>query len=239
MSAAVLISLLLLSTLAGPATGDPTDPTAPDTALREGNRLFTEGDLEAALAAYAAGWAGGEAESDPLLAYNLGTTALHLGRLPEALLWYRRAEAASSAVDPWLRDNLEIVRRSLAPSREAALAWAAVLEGGRWLAVGGVVLAWVTLGLLVLPRPAFRQPAAVVATLSCLAFLAGVALEARGPRAAVLLAACPGTDLTAGSEVWVLEEDGAWRVLGNRGERGERGKRNALCPARAVGLVDP
>src|SRR5262245_59538298 len=93
--------LLLLLGMAAPHP--PSDAAA---ALREGNRRFHAGDLEEAMEAYAAGYDG----ADPLLAYNLGTTAHHLDRLPEALLWYRRAIASDSggAGNPWLRDNLRL-----------------------------------------------------------------------------------------------------------------------------------
>jgi hypothetical protein len=231
---AALTGLVLLSVLAGLATGDPTDPSL---ALREGNRLFEQGEMEAALTAYAAGWQDGDGESDALLAYNLGTTALHLGRLPEALLWYRRAEAAAAAEDPWLRDNLEIVRRSLtaAPGEAPGSAWAvwAVWMGApRWLTIAGVVLAWAALALLVLPGRLRRRPAAAAAVFACAAFLAGLLLDRYGPRAAVLLAPCPGAGRPAGSEVWVLRAgEDTWRVLGD----GE----DSRCSAAGVGLVNP
>jgi len=228
---AALTGLVLLGVLAGLAAGDPTDPAL---ALSEGNRLFGQGEMEAALAAYAAGWQEGRGREDALLAYNLGTTALHLGRLPEALLWYRRAEAAASGEDPWLRDNLEIVRRSLssAPGDPPRFALAFSAAAGRWLAIGGVALAWTALGLLALPGRFRRGPAAAIAALSCAAFLAGLLLDRHGPRAAVLLAPCPEAGRPAGSEVWVLPAGAeAWRIVGADG--------SPSCPEAAVGLVKP
>lgn len=225
--------VLSFAALLGAAPRDPfaaVDLTRPDVALEEGNRLFREGDLEEALAAYAAGYGRGARDLDPLLSYNLGVTAHHLGHLPEALLWYRRAEAAGSE-DPWLRDNLELVRRALGPPPDSgSSAWGAWVERSRWLVLAGVILAWGTLALLVVrPRGLWLAP---VALASCALFAAGILLETRGPRAAVLLAGCPEGEggLPAGTEVWVLADGGGWRVLG--GDRGVR------CPASAVGLVE-
>lgn len=224
---------LSFAALLGAAPRDPfaaVDLTRPDVALEEGNRLFREGDLEEALAAYAAGYGRGDGNLDPLLSYNLGVTAHHLGHLPEALLWYRRAEAAGSE-DPWLRDNLDLVRRALGtPPEDVASTWGTWVERSRWLVLAGVILAWGTLALLILrPRGLWLAPAAL---LSCAAFGAGILLEVRGPRAAVLLAGCPEGEggLPAGTEVWVLADGGGWRVLG-----GDQGLR---CPASAVGLVE-
>ncbi|HYO15615.1 MAG TPA: tetratricopeptide repeat protein [Thermoanaerobaculia bacterium] len=224
---------LSFAALLGAGPRDPfaaVDLTRPDVALEEGNRLFREGDLEEALAAYAAGYGRGDPDLDPLLSYNLGVTAHHLGHLPEALLWYRRAEAAGSE-DPWLRDNLELVRRALGtPPEGVPSAWGSWVERSRWLVLAGVVLAWGTLALLVV-RPRLRL-VAPTALLSCTVFTAGLLLDLRGPRAAVLLAGCPEGEggLPAGTEVWVLADGEGWRVLGD-----ERGLR---CPAGTVGLVD-
>jgi tetratricopeptide (TPR) repeat protein len=223
---------LSLAALLTAASRDPfaaVDLTRPSTALEEGNRLFREGDLEAALAAYAAGYGRGDPELDPVFAYNLGATAHHLGRLPEALLWYRRAQSAGDE-DPWLRDNLDLVRRALGtPPGGVPSAWGFWAETSRWLLLAGVVLAWGTLGLLLLrPRRRLLAPAAL---LSCGAFAAGLLLDLRGPRAAVLLQGCPEEEdaLPAGSEVWVLPAEGGWRVLGQ--------DRDVRCPREAVGLV--
>ena len=202
--------------------------TSPQEALREGNRLFEQGDLEAALDAYAAGWNG---PPDPVLAYNLGATAHHLGRMPEAVLWYRRAEAASLD-EPWLRENLGIARRALGvPPEGPRSAWDLWARSGRWLALSGVVLAWAALALLLA-----RRRVAPVALLAGLTFASGIVLSLRGPQAAVLLEDCPAEapGLAAGSEVWVTPAgDGTWRVLGGVG-----GPSGLLCPGPAVGLVD-
>jgi hypothetical protein len=204
----------------------------PEEALRAGNRLFEAGDLEAALEAYAAGWGAASTPSDPLLAYNLGATAHHLGRIPEAVLWYRRAEAAALD-DPWLRENLAIARRSLGmPPEGPRSPWGLWARGGRWLALAGVILAWAALALLLA-----RRRAAPVALLAGVTFAAGLLLALRGPRAAVLLEDCSAReelpqDLPAGSEVWVTPDgNGGWRVLG--------GPRGLRCPGPAVGLVVP
>lgn len=226
----VLLSFFLVS--AGMAPRDPfaaADRTEPDLALREGNRLFEEGELEEAMAAYAAGYGRGASEIDPLLAYNLGTTAHHLGRLPEALLWYRRAQAAAHD-DPWLRENLNLLRRSLGAPDGPAPLWAAGARAGRWLSVAGVVLAWVALALFALRRG--RGLLVPIALLSCATFAGGFLLDRKGPRTGVLLETCPaGQDgLPAGTEVVVLPDGPGFRLLGHSGLR---------CPGEVIGLVEP
>jgi tetratricopeptide (TPR) repeat protein len=227
MTAGHLFALLsLFLVFAGMAPADPTDP---DVALREGNRLFEEGELEEAMTVYAAGYGRGDSGADPLLAYNLGTTAHHLGRLPEALLWYRRAQAAAHD-DPWLQENLDLLRRSLGAGEGPAPLWAYGAKAGRWLAMAGVVLAWVALALLALGRR--RGLLAAVALLACAAFAGGFLLDRKGPRAGVLLETCPAGKggLPAGTEVVVLPDGAGFRVLGHAGLR---------CPAERIGLVEP
>lgn len=211
----------------------PVGALDPETALAEGNRRFESDEVEMALAAYARGYAGGGSRADGLLAYNAGTCALHLGRLPEALLWYRRAQAAGLD-DPWLRDNLAMTRRALGERPEAPLSPGGWLARRRWLAAAGVALAWVALALLIPGRRLPRGLLPLLALLGCAAFAAGMLPGRFGPRAAVLLAACParGQGLPVGSEVWVRPaEGGGWRIVGAGG--GPR------CPAEAVGVVAP
>jgi hypothetical protein len=205
----------------------------PEAALAEGNRRFADDDVEGALAAYARGYAGDGSPADGVLAYNAGTCALRLGRLPEALLWYRRAEAVTPR-DPWLRDNLVITRQALGIQPAEEPAWGAWPGKRRGLVLAGVALAWATAILLAFVR---RLPAGLLgllALLSCAAFAAGTLLDRFGPHAAVLLAACParGSGLPAGSEVWVRPAGPqGWHVFGEHRQR--------RCPAAAVGLVDP
>jgi tetratricopeptide (TPR) repeat protein len=226
---------LSLAALLGAAPRDPfavVDTSQPAAALEEGNRLFREGDLEEAMVAYAAGHGRENSDLDPLLAYNLGAAAHHLGRLPEALLWYRRAEAGGSE-DPWLRDNLELVRRDLGvPPEGVSSTWGFWVEKSRWISLAGVALAWGTLGLLLFRRRPRLRLAAPAALLSCAVFAAGLLLELRGPRAAVLLEGCPPGEagLTPGTEVWVLADGEGWRILGDG--------RRLRCPASAVGIVE-
>ncbi len=223
-------AVLFLLLLAGPAASADTHPA--DLALDEGNRLFEADEIEAALEAYARGWTGDGSRADGILAYNTGTCALHLGRLPEALLWYRRAEVAIPG-DPWLRDNLAHTHHALGgdPAMEdlpsSSSSWS------RPLAFAGVALAWTTFLLVVLARRPSRGLLALLALLACASFAAGIAgmLPGRfGPRAAVLLLPCGG--LPAGSEVRVRALDGGgWRIVG----QGDR----LRCPAEGVGLVGP
>lgn len=226
MKVPLLLPLLLGLTAPIP----PPDSTA---ALREGNRRFHAGDLEGAMAAYASGYDG----SDPLLAYNLGAAAHHLERLPEALLWYRRAEAAGPVDDPWLRENLELVRgqlRGAGAREETGTAWSFWMSHHRRLVWIGLLLAWAALPAVLLPRtPRVRRAAVVTVALAAgIPFATGLWLGRSGPRAAVLLKDCTGPSgaLPAGSEVRVFPADGrGWRVPGT----------GFVCPNGAVGLVEP
>ncbi len=229
-SFALLLPLLILPVL---ATAAPAAPAASREALRKGNRLYRQGNLEGAVAAYRIGAKPSEPGGvDPLLAYNLATALHHLGRLPEAVLWYRRA-ATGLGNDPWLDENLsraraELGARRLGPPRllapalrhpwlvdalAAACAWAGLLltlagstrgRGGRSRRLAGSLLA---VGLAL--------------------WVSGLAISRLGPRPAVLLDTCG--ELPAGSEVWVTPAGARFRVIGS----GED------CEGAAVGLVRP
>jgi hypothetical protein len=234
MRAAGTVLLILFAGLAAPTA-------SPDTALTQGNRLFERDDVEGALAAYERGWRGDGSRADGVLAgvlaYNAGTCALRLGRLPEALLWYRRAETAIPG-DPWLRDNLAHTRQALGDPPVEAVSFRGVRE--RWLpgrfpfAALGVALSWVALVLILLVRHPPRGLLAFAALLACGCFAAGMLFpERNGPNAAVLLAPCPAKGgLPAGSEVRVRPLDGGgWRIVGH----GD----SPSCPPEAVGLIGP
>ena len=116
-AAAVWLLALAVVTAAGAAQDAPDSSTGesaafaqPDSraALNEGNRRFRDGQIEAAVEAYLRGYS--PAAPHPTLLYNLGTALHHLDRLPEAILWYRRAAESD---DLWLKDNLLLARRSL------------------------------------------------------------------------------------------------------------------------------
>ncbi len=224
-----VIVLLLLS-------GAPDGAAAQSAiALETGSRLFLEDDLEGALEAYGDGWSGSGSLEDAALAYNAGTAALRLGRLPEALLWLRRAETAAPD-DPWVRDNLAMARATLGlPPAEPPWPWSAWARYGPWAALGGIVLAWTACGLLALGRRPQPGWLAAFAVLSLTVFVAGLAAGRIGPRPAVLLEPCPAAPaakdgLPAGSEVWVRPAQEGWGVEGRNG---------LLCPGPAIGLVAP
>jgi hypothetical protein len=231
MRAAGAAAVLFLI-LAGLAAS--TDPNPADTALAEGNRRFERDEIEAALEAYARGWKGDGSRTDGILAgvlaYNAGTCALRLGRLPEALLWYRRAETAIPG-DPWLRDNLDHTRRALGDPPVEAPAWGKWLSSRILFAVLGVALSWAGLLLILLVRHPPRGLLALLALLACGCFVAGMLPERAGPSGdAVLLLPCG--NLPAGSEVWVRPLDGGgWGIVGPRD--------SPRCPAEAVGLIGP
>lgn len=217
MMRSVALVPLLLAALVGPA----------NEALQQGNRLFREQDYEGAMASWAAGY---RRQGDPLLAYNVGTAAHQLGHLPEAVLWYRRAEAGMAG-DRWLRDNLELARRELRKKGvseiEPAGFWALWIRSAGPLKLAGAALAWAALGCLWVRPPAARRALlAALAALSCAAFAAGALIPARP---AVVLEDCPEGP-PAGSEVWVVpRRAGDWRVLGPSPLLG--------CPAGAVAVI--
>lgn len=256
MRAICLLAILAL----GPGPAEIGFAAHPEAALAEGDRLVRDGRLEEAFAVYAAAYQGDnvpENETDAVLAYNLGAVAHRLGRLPEAVLWYRRA-AAELPDDQPLRENLELARRDLeslgVPPADPPGAWAFWLDHRRELILAGIALAWAALPLLAL-RPRLRPRVLMpVAALSCLSFGAGVAVPRLAPRPAVLLQPCPPGEappgqpapaptassaptaspaLPAGSEIWVTAvtstEAGTWWVVGPEG---------LSCPESAVGLVE-
>ncbi len=228
-------------------------PEASRSALEEGNRLFHEGRFEEAVAAYLEGNSTGTPH--PTLLYNLGTALHHAGRLPEAILWYRRAVAAGRAPrfdfagdgsrsgsageaprlwhsdDPWLEENLWLARRSLG-SRvlpPAGLAgWLAERTGG--VRSVAIAIAWLTLAWAVV-RPRTPVSRIVAAAIAAVAIYGGAAaIERWGPRPAVLLEDCltDAGELPAGTEAWVLPADGDWSISGTAGH---------TCPTNAIGLV--
>lgn len=212
-------------------TADAVRTTDP---LREGNRLFRRGDPAGAVDAYRA--AGPEAlREDPVLAYNLGTALHRLGRLPEAVVWYRRARRLPGH-DPWLESNLERARATLAAPHlpPPTLLRPFLLHPGL-LQTAAVLASWAALilaarsirgGFPVGPRAAFVLLIAGAALWS-----AQAAIEAFGPRPAVLTEPCDHS-LPAGSEVWASPAgpgpDAPWTVYG--ADEPRRCAREALTP---------
>lgn len=214
---------------AGLATAIPPEGTAdPDAALQEGNRLFRNGRLEEAVEAYRAGYLA--TDPDPTLLYNLATALHNLGRLPEAVLWYRRATGSE---DPWLEENLRLARRSLGVQAlppggtfGRLKPWTAEM---RWTAVG---LAWIGLVLLALRSRLPVWPSIAAAVLAAVLYAGALGVDRWGPRPAVLLQVCETAagSLPAGTEAWVrLLDDGRYLVPGT----------GFVCPAAAVELVFP
>lgn len=196
MKALCLLALLTMPA-ALPTLAELGFAANPEAALAEGDRLVRDGRLEEAFAVYAAAYRGDvdpQDRTDAVLAYNLGAVAHRLGRLPEAVLWYRRA-AAEMPDDQPLRDNLHLARRDLeslgVPPATPPRAWGFWLDHRRELLLAGVVLAWAALPLLAL-RPQLRPRVLMpVAALSGLSFAAGIAVPHLAPRPAVLLQPCP------------------------------------------------
>ncbi|MDX1643315.1 MAG: hypothetical protein R3244_03045 [Thermoanaerobaculia bacterium] len=230
--AAGTLVLLLVAAGGWSSSAARAAPADAVEALREGNRLFREGRLEPAYAAYLEGW--NAAAPHPVLLYNLATTAHHLGRLPEAVLWYRRA-AAVNPDDPWAKENLEQARAALGLEPYPPPGFAAHIAHHRTLVhSAAAALAWAGL-LLWIVRP--RRSVRLAAGLGMVALLVygGAVLAARtAATAAVLLEDCSDADadLPAGSEIWLVgasDESYETVVHGT----------TVRCPASAVAPIHP
>ena len=227
MRASYILIGVLASLPVPPAEAVPE--VDPRTALQQGNRLFQDGRFEAAAEAYAAGYS--PTAPHATLAYNLGTALHHAGRLPEAILWYRRAALAE---DPWLDQNLQLARHSLG-NRVIPAGGLPGWLGRRAAALRltAIALAWVTL-LAVAAAPRLPTWAFACSAATALAIYGATAgIERRGPGAAVILQDCstPAGDLPAGTEVWVHRRaDGSWRISGTA---------DAVCPPASAALVFP
>ena len=243
ISLAFAISFLVIGTLAYPAAAQnppheaPLDAPSTDdgraddpiSALTEGNRMFRDGLIEEAAAAYRRGF---DPEAPhPTLVYNLGTALHHLDRLPEAILWYRRGVGSD---DPWLDENLWLARRTLGSQTLPATGITSLISRqAKWLRIAAVALAWVAFGLLVIGAPR-RIPALTLFFVAGLLYATAAGSTRLGPEAAVLLEDCTTSagDLPAGTEVWVKRQpDGDWRITAHSDE--------AICPATAVEPVAP
>ena len=211
----------------------PASSVSATRALEEGNRLFRNGQLEAALEAYRSGYA--PDSPHPTLLYNLATTLHHLDRLPEAILWYRRA---AESQDPWLEENLWLARRSLGSQTLPPAGLLGTLVGHTDLfRLTAIALAWLTFGALLFGRPSESGrtpwPLLVGAGFACLLYACALAIGHWGPRPAVLMTDCSTAvgDLPAGTEVWVTPSPGdAWQISGSSG---------AICPSESLELVIP
>ncbi len=206
----LLVVLLLAVLLPGLMQGQVK--SEPQQALEEGNRLFREGQFEAAVEAYTRGYS--PADPHPTLTYNLGATLHHLGRLPEAILWYRRADPD----DLWQQENLWLARRTLGSQN---LPPAGLLGQLRSFASGlhlaAISLSWLALVVLLLGSrlPRLTVVATLLGALTCVGLAA--AAEHWGPRPAVLLRDCstPNGELPAGTEAWASRlPDGRWAIAG-------------------------
>lgn len=226
-----LAALLLLPSLALAAPPDLSSDPDPQTALEQGNRHFRAGRLEEALSSYRAGW--DPRDPHPILAYNLGTTAHHLGRLPEAVLWYHRAIRVAGDGDVWLTENLARARERLAAPRwppSGLLAWLARQRSGLWIL--GAVAGWTALGLLLSRRTALRRPADLLVLLAAGLLVAGWLLPRLAPVPAVVLQPCGDGRVPAGAEVWGRPtSEGAFTVATPEGP--------VDCPPGTVAPVAP
>lgn len=223
-----ILTFTVLAALAVPATAESQADQI--DSLREGNRLYREGRLEEACESYLAGYE--PHAPHPVLTYNMATTWHHLGRLPEAILWYRRAAAVNPG-DPWMRENLSRARASLGLQPYPAPGVAGLVSRQASLfSFLAAILAWFGLALWITrSRRSSRLAIALVAAGVVLYGLTHLAILA-APRAAVVLEQCSGAeaDLPAGSEIWVSgEAESGYKVVA--------GRITLECPRAAVSLV--
>jgi tetratricopeptide (TPR) repeat protein len=104
---ALVCAVLAASGLAAPVSAE-VEVAAPQVEFyQEGNRLYQEGDFEAALASYTrlveAGFEGGE------VYYNIGNTYFKLGDVAQAILYYERARRLLPG-DEDVQANLDLAR---------------------------------------------------------------------------------------------------------------------------------
>ncbi len=218
----------------------------PQAALSEGNRLFRQGQVEAAVAIYLEGYS--TTAPNPTLLYNLGTALHHLERLPEAILWYRRAIASGDpsssgragdpsrrgrASDPWLQDNLWLARRGLGSRTMqpgGPVSWLSRHTEGVRLA--GIALSWIALLLVVAQEKLPARALVAAAALAISVYGTAEAVERWGPQPAVVLEDCltPAGELPAGTETWVRPASGGWLISGSG---------DLVCPPAAIELVFP
>ncbi len=221
---------LVLAVLAGlPALAVPgAGGVDPETALDDGNRLFRSGRIEAAVEVYRRGVS--PRSPHPTLVYNLGTALHHLGRLPEAVLWYRRAAGSE---DPWLEENLWLARRRLGSQVLPPVGLLGVLARQvDALRLAAISVAWATLLALITIRRFPLWGLVASALLAGALYGAGAGVERWGPRPAVLVADCISAagEFPAGTEAWVRPlADGRFRVSGSA----------AVCDRETVALVFP
>lgn len=223
-----VLASVLVAVVAIAATEDLSEVDS-QAALNEGNRLFREDQLEAAAEVYRSGYS--PAAPHPTLLYNLGTTLHHLGHLPEAILWYRRANLTE---DAWLEENLWLARRSLGSQQlppGGVLGWLGNHSG---LLQGlAIAFSWTTLLLLIAwPRTPLWLPLSG-ALLAAALFASGLAVERWGPHPAVVLEDCSSAagDVPAGTEAWVRRRaDGGWSLSGSTG---------MVCPPESAELLFP
>ena len=226
-----LAALGLLGALAAGGAAVAADaPSDQVASLREGNRLYREGRLEEARDAYLAGYR--PEAPHPVLEYNMATTMHHLGDLPQAILWYRRAEATNPG-DPWMRENLRRARASLglqpydAPGMSGMVSRHATL-----LFYLAAALAWLGAALFIARPRRSGVAAAGLVTLGALLYALTWAADRSAPRAAVVLEGCSAAsgDLPAGSEIWVTgQSDGQVEIAA--------GRATLVCPRESVSLV--
>ena len=211
-----------------------TEETAPPTgkldaisALQEGNRLFEAGDLAGAVSTYRLGY--DPQKPNLTLTYNLATALHHSERLPEAILWYRRAMSD----DPWVEENLWLARKSLGSQTLPLTGFHSWLVSyGPKLADGLVIWIWLALLSAVLLPGARFKPAVAAAAVGTLLYLALVGAATRVPEAVVLLEDCEtgSAELPAGTEAWALKTREGWQIASVE---------NAVCPESSLGLVHP
>jgi tetratricopeptide (TPR) repeat protein len=137
---------------------DQTNPRIDlETSFEEGNRLYEQGDFEAAAAAYDRLL--GQAPGSAPLHFNLGNALFKSGKIGMAIWHYRMAQGLNPR-DADIGANLQFARNQVgATVREGRVRrWVNLLTVDEWSAVSGLLF-WFGMGGLVLGqiRPEIRR----------------------------------------------------------------------------------
>ena len=216
------------------------------------NTALAGGDLVAADTAMDALLDAGATTGD--VYFNLGNLRYRQGRVPEAMLAWRCAEARYPR-DPDVQANLEFARRQLkepsgvAPSHPVWAPWQAVLTPpeGQWAGAALLGLGWLVLALglggpLRARVAALRVPAWIAAVLG-IVIGAGATVDARTTGIGVVLTPATVTsDLGGGSDLFPVAPGAEVRILDAGGGQllvGLADGRSGWLTSAVVAVADP
>ncbi len=215
------------------------------------NTALAGGDLIAADSAMDALLDSGATTGD--VYFNLGNLRYRQGRLPEAMLAWRCAEARYPR-DPDVQANLEFARRQLkspsgvSPTHPAWAPWQAVVTPaeGQWIGAALLGLGWFVLAMSLggpRSRPLGLRIPAWIAVILGVVIGAGAVVDGRMPGVGVVLTPATVTsDLGGGSDLFPLSPGSEVRILDSGGGQvlvGLADGRSGWLSAAVVAVADP